>query len=459
MKHSVLTAISPLDGRYASLVEGLRAYCSEYGLMRFRLWVEIKWLLMLSEEPLIPEVPRFNKTSKTFLESLFTNFSETEALKIKTIEKTTNHDVKALEYYLKERLAHEPELCRVKEFIHFACTSEDINNLAYAIILKEIREKQLLPSMETLIGTIESLAVQYAKQPMLARTHGQPATPTTVGKEFRNVQVRLARQIDHIRNTQILGKINGAVGNFNAHVAAYPNVDWLALSRTFVEQFGLTWNAWTTQIEPHDALAELLDSFQRFNTILIDFNRDLWGYIALGYFTQKIKPGEIGSSTMPHKVNPIDFENAEGNLGLANAVFHHLSSKLPISRWQRDLTDSTVLRNLGVPFAHSIIAYQACQKGLSKLMLNTDTIEADLREAWEVLAEAIQTILKRHGIEASYEQLKNLTRGKSITKKQLHNFIDGLAISESLKKQLKQMTPQHYLGLASQLAKHFPALQ
>lgn len=452
MKHSVLTAISPLDGRYASLVEGLRAYCSEYGLMRFRLWVEIKWLLMLSEEPLIPEVPRFNKTSKTFLESLFTNFSETEALKIKIIEKTTNHDVKALEYYLKECLAHEPELCRVKEFIHFACTSEDINNLAYAIILKEIREKQLLPSMETLIGTIESLAVQYAKQPMLARTHGQPATPTTVGKEFRNVQVRLARQIDHIRNTQILGKINGAVGNFNAHVAAYPNVDWLALSRTFVEQFGLTWNAWTTQIEPHDALAELLDSFQRFNTILIDFNRDLWGYIALGYFTQKIKPGEVGSSTMPHKVNPIDFENAEGNLGLANAVFHHLSSKLPISRWQRDLTDSTVLRNLGVPFAHSLIAYQACQKGLSKLMLNTDTIEADLREAWEVLAEPIQTILKRHGVEASYEQLKNLTRGKSITKKQLHDFIDSLAISESLKKQLKQMTPQHYLGLASQLA-------
>lgn len=452
MKLSPLSAISPLDGRYAPLVEDLRAYCSEYGLMQFRLWVEIQWLLMLGEEPHIPEVPSFNQNDKAFLESLFTDFSETEALKIKSLEKTTNHDVKALEYYLKERLATKSEFQKVKAFVHFACTSEDINNLAYALILKEVLEKQLLPIIKILVDTVESLAVQYAKQPMLARTHGQSASPTTMGKEFKNVQVRLARQMEVIRNTPIFGKINGAVGNFNAHVAAYPNVDWLALSKKFVEQLGLTWNAWTTQIEPHDGLAELFDGFQRFNTILIDFTRDIWGYISLGYFKQKIQSGEVGSSTMPHKVNPIDFENAEGNLGLANAILHHLSRKLPISRWQRDLTDSTVLRNFGVPFAHSLIAYQACQKGLSKLILNSEKIEADLGDAWEVLAEAIQTILKRHGVETSYEQLKTLTRGKSITKNQLLDFIDSLTISESLKKQLKQLTPQTYIGLAQKLA-------
>ena len=451
MTHFALTAISPIDGRYGNKVEAFRPIFSEYGLIRYRVEVEVRWLQALAKHPQIKEVPDFSDEATTFLDNIVSQFSEADAQQIKDIEKTTNHDVKAIEYFLKEKIADSAELNKVSEFIHFACTSEDINNLSYALMLKEGRET-LIPQMTECIAAIKKVALETANQPMMSRTHGQTASPTTTGKEFANVVARLIRQKEQLESVELLGKINGAVGNYNAHSIAYPEIDWEKFSKAFVESLGLFWNAYTIQIEPHDYIAEYFHALSRFNTILIDFNRDVWGYISLGYFKQKTIAGEVGSSTMPHKVNPIDFENSEGNLGLANAIFSFLSEKLPISRWQRDLTDSTVLRNIGVGIAHTSIAIQSSLKGISKLQLNVGKIEDDLSDNWEVLAEPIQTVMRRYGIEKPYEKLKELTRGNRITPEDLNIFINKLEIPAQAKQKLLELTPRMYTGYAEKLA-------
>ena len=450
---STLTAISPIDGRYGSKTESLRKIASEYGLIYYRVVVEVKWLLVLAEKAGLAEVPEFSEDAVTFLHGIIDNFSEADALKVKEIEKTTNHDVKAIEYFLKKKAEENSEVNAVSEFFHFACTSEDINNLSYALMLKDIRDKNLLPFMQDVTDLIRNMALDYAEIPMLSRTHGQTASPTTVGKEMANVCYRLQRQLKQIGNVEILGKINGAVGNFNAHISAYPQLDWQVFAQDFIASLGLQYNPFTTQIEPHDYIAELFDAIARFNTILIDFSRDIWSYISLGYFKQKVIKGEVGSSTMPHKVNPIDFENAEGNLGIANAVYGHLSAKLPISRWQRDLTDSTVLRNVGVGAAHTLIALQSLQKGMGKLEINEPAIRTDLENSWEVLAEPVQTVMRRYGLENPYEKLKELTRGQGITPERLREFIADLDIPEAAKAELAELTPWTYIGNAVAQAK------
>ncbi len=444
---SALTAVSPIDGRYGSKTSDYRTVFSEYGLIRFRVEVEVRWLQCLAAHPSIDEVPTLSDTANEQLNNLITNFSESNAQQIKSIEATTNHDVKAVEYFIKEQFSANPELDAVKEFVHFACTSEDINNLSHALMLKAGRST-LINQMTSSIDTMASLAKSYAETPMLSRTHGQTASPTTVGKEIANVVARLRRQLKQIQDVELLGKINGAVGNYNAHLSAYPDIDWQANAEQFVTSLGLTWNPYTTQIEPHDYIAELFDAIARFNTIMIDFNRDIWGYISVGYFKQKTIAGEVGSSTMPHKVNPIDFENSEGNLGLANAVFQHLASKLPISRWQRDLTDSTVLRNMGVGFGYCGIAYASVLKGMGKLEINEEKLSADLNSSWEVLAEPIQTIMRRYGVDEPYEKLKALTRGQTITPEILSQFVETLEIPESAKADIRAMTPANYIGNA-----------
>lgn len=452
MTNFALTAISPIDGRYANKVEDLRPIFSEYGLIRFRVLVEVRWLQALAKHPLITEVHPFSATADELLNNIIDQFSEADAQRVKDIEKTTNHDVKAVEYLLKEKIAGNAELEKVSEFIHFACTSEDINNLSYALMLKEGRVV-IQHQISECICALKKLALETADQPMLSRTHGQSATPTTVGKEFANVAARMLRQQEQLQAVSLLGKINGAVGNYNAHAVAYPAVDWAEFSKNFVESLGLQWNPYTIQIEPHDYIAEFFHALSRFNTILLDFDRDIWGYISLGYFKQKTIAGEVGSSTMPHKVNPIDFENSEGNIGLANALFGFLAEKLPVSRWQRDLTDSTVLRNIGVGIAHTSIAIQASLKGISKLQINVDAIEADLDANWEVLAEPIQTVMRRYGIEKPYEKLKELTRGHRITPEQMRVFIEGLEIPAEAKAELLVLTPRTYTGYAEKLAK------
>ncbi len=449
---SALTALSPVDGRYGDKAAALREHFSEFGLIRARVIVEIRWLQRLAELPGVTEVPPLSAEATAFLEALIRDFSLADAERIKEIERTTNHDVKAVEYFIKERIEGQPELHAITEFVHFACTSEDINNLSHGVMLTD-GLKALLPDMRKVADEIARLAREHAELPMLSRTHGQTASPTTLGKEMANVDYRLRRQLRLIEGVEILGKINGAVGNYNAHLATYPEVDWEANARTFVEGLGLTFNPYTTQIEPHDYIAELFDAVCRFNTILIDFDRDVWGYISLGYFKQKTVAGEIGSSTMPHKVNPIDFENSEGNLGLANAVLGHLAQKLPISRWQRDLTDSTVLRNLGVGLAYGLIAYQASLKGIAKLEANPARLAEDLDASWEVLAEPIQTVMRRYGIEKPYEKLKELTRGKRIDQDGLKAFIDTLALPDAVKAELKALTPGTYIGNAVEQAK------
>ena len=447
-----LLAISPLDGRYRDKCEELAPYFSEFGLMRYRILVEIRWLQKLAATDSITELKEIPSIDKSNLDRLYSEFSIEDAQRIKDIEKETNHDVKAVEYFIKEKFKDQKSLQMHLEFVHFACTSEDINNLAYALMLKEARDKVMLIAMEELINHLATMAKEFSNQPLLSRTHGQPASPTTVGKEFANIVYRLRRQHEQISTREILGKINGAVGNFNAHLTAYPDIDWQSLAREFVTELGLTWNPYTTQIEPHDYVAELLNGFSRFNTVLIDFNRDIWSYISLNFFKQKTIEGEIGSSTMPHKVNPIDFENSEGNLGLANSIMQHLSNKLPISRWQRDLTDSTVLRNLGTGFAYSLISYQSSLKGLSKLQLNAKAIDDDIDNCWEILAEPIQTVMRRYRIDRPYERLKELTRGKTIDKKAIEEFIVGLEIPEDAKQQLLKLTPRSYLGNAIEQA-------
>ncbi|PHM67169.1 adenylosuccinate lyase [Xenorhabdus stockiae] len=451
MELSSLTAVSPIDGRYGDKVSALRAIFSEFGLLKFRVQVEVRWLQKLAATAEITEVPAFDEKANAYLDEIITNFNEQDALRIKEIERTTNHDVKAVEYFLKEKVAHIPALHQVAEFIHFACTSEDINNLSHALMLKTAREEVLQPQWRQLIDTIKRMAHEYRDLPLLSRTHGQPATPSTVGKEFANVAYRMERQFRQLGQIEILGKINGAVGNYNAHLSAYPHINWHQFSESFVTSLGVQWNPYTTQIEPHDYIAELFDCIARFNTILIDFDRDIWGYIALNHFKQKTVAGEIGSSTMPHKVNPIDFENSEGNLGLANAVFGHLASKLPVSRWQRDLTDSTVLRNLGVGLGYALIAYQSTMKGLNKLEVNEKHLLGELDQNWEVLAEPIQTVMRRYGIEKPYEKLKELTRGKRVDAEGMKNFIDGLELPEEEKTRLKSMTPANYIGYAELL--------
>ncbi|WP_461520727.1 adenylosuccinate lyase [Porticoccus sp.] len=452
MNLSSLTAISPIDGRYGSKTIALRSAFSEFGLIKYRVLVEVRWLQQLAAHPAIVELAPLSPAGNAVLDGLVTNFSETDAERIKEIERTTNHDVKAVEYFIKEHIAEHSELSAISEFVHFACTSEDINNLSHALMLKEGRDQVLLPEVREIARQITALAHQYAAVPMLARTHGQTASPTTVGKELANVAYRLNRQIEQITAVELLGKINGAVGNYNAHLSAYPKIDWAANAETFITGLGLDWNPYTTQIEPHDYIAELFDAIARLNTILIDFNRDIWGYISLGYFKQKTVAGEVGSSTMPHKVNPIDFENAEGNLGIANAVFGHLAQKLPISRWQRDLTDSTVLRNMGVGFGYSLIAYQSCLKGIGKLELNEQRLADDLDGAWEVLAEPVQTVMRRYSIPEPYEKLKALTRGQAITKDIIQAFIDTLDIPEDAKAELRALTPASYIGNAASQA-------
>ncbi|MCQ4314521.1 adenylosuccinate lyase [Stutzerimonas zhaodongensis] len=454
MQLSSLTAVSPVDGRYASKTGALRPIFSEFGLIRCRVQVEVRWLQRLAAHSAIQEVPPFSAQANALLDQLADDFQLEQAERVKEFERTTNHDVKAVEYLLKEQAKQLPELAKVNEFIHFACTSEDINNLSHALMLRAGRDDVLLPLMRQLAESIRALAIEHADVPMLSRTHGQPASPTTLGKELANVVYRLERQIAQVAAVPLLGKINGAVGNYNAHLSAYPDIDWEVNAREFIEgDLGLTWNPYTTQIEPHDYIAELFDAVARFNTILIDFDRDIWGYISLGYFKQRTVAGEIGSSTMPHKVNPIDFENSEGNLGIANAVLQHLASKLPISRWQRDLTDSTVLRNLGVGFAHSVIAYEASLKGIGKLQLNEARIAEDLDACWEVLAEPIQTVMRRYAIENPYEKLKELTRGKGITPAALQTFIDSLDMPAEAKEALRQLTPATYVGNAAAQAK------
>lgn len=451
MELSALTAVSPVDGRYGTKTIALRSIFSEFGLLKYRTIVEIRWLQKLAATDSITEVPSFSDEANALLDRIAAEFSEQDAARIKEIERTTNHDVKAVEYFLKEKVADNPELNAVNEFIHFACTSEDINNLSHALMLKEARDTVILPEMKRLEAAVKDLAQQFRDVPMLSRTHGQPASPSTMGKEMANVAYRMARQIKQVASTEILGKINGAVGNYNAHLSAYPEIDWHAYSEAFVTSLGIDWNPYTTQIEPHDYIAELFDAVSRFNTILIDFDRDIWGYIALGHFKQKTVAGEIGSSTMPHKVNPIDFENSEGNLGLANAIFSHLGQKLPISRWQRDLTDSTVLRNLGVGVGYTLIAYTSTLKGISKLEVNQAALEAELDKNWEVLAEPVQTVMRRYGIEKPYEKLKELTRGKRVDGEGMRQFIDGLDLPEHEKARLKQMTPANYIGDAVKL--------
>lgn len=450
MELTALTAISPIDGRYADKTTVLRPIFSEYGLIRHRVLVEVRWLQALACHPDIPEVPPLSEAALRVLNELADHFAVTDAKRVKEIERTTNHDVKAIEYLLKEKIAGNTELEAVSEFIHFACTSEDINNLAYALMLREARSQILLPQWDSLIKAMTVLAHQYAEQPMLARTHGQPASPTTLGKEMANVVYRFQRQRTQLAAVSLLGKINGAVGNYNAHLAAYPTVDWEALARRFItEDLGLDLNPYTIQIEPHDYMAEFFHVVMRANTILLDFCRDIWSYIAIGYFRQKTVAGEVGSSTMPHKVNPIDFENAEGNLGIANALLDHLAAKLPVSRWQRDLTDSTVLRTLGVGLAHSLVAYQSCLKGIGKLEVNQTALESDLDDNWEVLAEPIQTVMRRYGIEQPYEQLKALTRGQRVDRDILRTFIATLTIPDEAKQQLLALTPSTYIGNAA----------
>ncbi|BBD79308.1 adenylosuccinate lyase [Aerosticca soli] len=451
---AALTALSPLDGRYAAKVDPLRPIFSEWGLMRRRVQVEIAWLRALAAEPGIVELPSFSAAAQGRLEAIVEDFDLAAGERIKAIEATTNHDVKAVEYFIKERMDGDPELARAREFVHFACTSEDINNLAYALMLRDAREGVLLPAFDRIIATLRAMAHAHAALPMLARTHGQTASPTTLGKELANVVARLAGQRESLAALAIPGKINGAVGNYNAHVIAYPEVDWPTFSRRFVEALGLRWNAYTTQIEPHDGIAAYCDALRRLNVILIDFARDVWGYISLGYFRQALKAGEVGSSTMPHKVNPIDFENAEGNLGLANALLGHFAEKLPISRWQRDLTDSTVLRALGTAFGHTLIALDALAKGLGKLQVNPERLAADLDASWEVLAEAVQTVMRRHGLPEPYEQLKALTRGQGITRESMRAFIEGLALPGEARQRLLDLTPASYTGLAEALAKN-----
>ncbi len=448
MELSALTAISPVDGRYGSKVNALRPIFSEFGLIKYRVTVEVRWLQKLSETNKISEVPAFSADANQVLNDIVANFSEQDALSIKKIEATTNHDVKAVEYFLKDKISDNAELNAVTEFIHFACTSEDINNLSHGLMLNDCREQVLLPEIDKILAAIKALAIEYKTIPMMCRTHGQPASPSTLGKEMANVYVRLQRQREQIANVEMLGKINGAVGNYNAHLSAYPEVNWHEYANEFVTSLGLSFNPFTTQIEPHDYIAELFDAVARFNTILIDFDRDIWGYIAMGHFKQKTIAGEIGSSTMPHKVNPIDFENSEGNLGIANALFTHLAQKLPISRWQRDLTDSTVLRNLGVGFAHALIAYGATLKGISKLEVNEANLAAELDSNWEVLAEPVQTVMRRYGIEKPYEKLKELTRGKRVNGESMRDFINNLDLPESAKAELCQMTPASYIGRA-----------
>lgn len=452
MTNFALTAISPIDGRYADKVEALRPIFSEYGLIRFRVLVEVRWLQALAAHPLIPEVAPFSAEATLLLNNIVDNFSTVDAERVKVIEKTTNHDVKAVEYLLKEKIAGCAELEQVSEFIHFACTSEDINNLSYALMLQAGRIV-IGEQMDECIAALKKIALETAAQPMLSRTHGQSATPTTVGKEFANVVARLSRQKQQLDAVALLGKINGAVGNYNAHAVAYPDVDWAEFAQCFVESLGLQWNPYTIQIEPHDYIAEFFHALSRFNTILLDFDRDIWGYISLGYFKQRTIAGEVGSSTMPHKVNPIDFENSEGNLGIANAMFGFLAEKLPVSRWQRDLTDSTVLRNIGVGIAHTSIAIQASLKGISKLQINVEAINADLNANWEVLAEPIQTVMRRYGVEKPYEKLKELTRGQRISPDQLWVFIEKLDIPEDAKVALLALTPANYTGYAEKLAK------
>lgn len=449
-----LTALSPVDGRYGKATASLRQHFSEFGLIRARVEVEVRWLQNLADHLQITEVPAFSAAANQFLDTLIENFSLSDAQAIKEHEKVTNHDVKAVEYFLKDKLAAMPELNAVSEFVHFACTSEDINNLSHALMLSKGLQQVILPQMQALATAIRSLAHQHANLPLLSRTHGQTASPTTLGKEMANVVYRLERQIQQVQQVELLGKINGAVGNYNAHLSAYPDIDWQAMAQKFVTSLGLGWNPYTTQIEPHDYMAELFDALARFNTIVLDFDRDVWGYISLGYFKQKTLAGEIGSSTMPHKVNPIDFENSEGNLGIANAIFQHLASKLPVSRWQRDLSDSTVLRNLGVGLGHSLIAYQSSLKGIAKLETNPQRIAEDLNNAWEVLAEPIQTVMRRYGIANPYEKLKDLTRGKGITAAALQEFIDNLDLPDSTKEELRQLTPASYIGNAQAQAQN-----
>ena len=451
MELSALTAISPVDGRYGSKASELREFFSEYGLIKFRVTVEVRWLQKLAATAAITEVPALSDSANALLNSIVDNFSLADAQRVKDIERTTNHDVKAVEYLLKEKVAGHAELAAVSEFIHFACTSEDINNLSHGLMLGAARDEVLLPLCDQLLSEIKTLAQKYKAIPMMARTHGQPASPTTLGKEMANVYMRLKRQREQIAKVELLGKINGAVGNYNAHLSAYPNLNWHQFAEEFVTSLGLSWNPYTTQIEPHDYIAELFDAIARFNTILLDFDRDVWGYIALGHFKQRTIAGEIGSSTMPHKVNPIDFENSEGNLGLANAIFQHLSSKLPVSRWQRDLTDSTVLRNLGVGFAYTVIAYHASLKGISKLEVNEANLLSELDQNWELLAEPVQTVMRKYGIEQPYEKLKELTRGKRITPADLAAFIDKLELPAEVKAELKALRPDNYLGAAIEL--------
>jgi len=454
MELSTLTAVSPIDGRYGSKTDDLKPIFSEYGLIRHRVLVEVRWLQALAARDDIPEVPAFGEHANNLLNDIVDNFSVEDAQRVKNIEATTNHDVKAVEYFLKERIAGNAELEAVSEFIHFACTSEDINNLSHALMLREGRGQVLLPAMDELIEALRRLAHEHAALPMLSRTHGQPASPTTLGKEMANVAHRLILQRDRVASVKLLGKINGAVGNYNAHLAAYPEVDWQSHAHQFVESLGLDWNPYTIQIEPHDYMAELFDASARFNNIVIDFCRDVWAYISIGYFKQKTVAGEVGSSTMPHKVNPIDFENAEGNMGLANAVFGHLAQKLPQSRWQRDLTDSTVLRNMGVGFGYTAIALASAMRGINKLEVNSAALAADLDSNWEVLAEPIQTVMRRYGIEKPYEKLKELTRGHRVDQAGMASFIDGLALPDPVKAELKAMSPATYIGNATDQAKN-----
>jgi adenylosuccinate lyase len=454
MDLTALTAISPVDGRYADKTKSLRPYFSEYGLLRARVEVEVRWLHLLGANADITEVPKLSDSAESFLNDMVSNFSIEDAAEIKAIERETNHDVKAVEYFIKRKFKANEELDKVNEFVHFACTSEDINNTSYGIMLKNAREQVILPEMDTLISSVRKLAIEHAETPMMSRTHGQPASPTTLGKELANVVQRLELQRTHVAAVLLYGKMNGAVGNYNAHLSAYPDIDWPMMANAFVTGLGLRWNKFTTQIEPHDYMAELFQAMIRFNTVLIDFCRDIWSYISIGYFKQKTVKGEIGSSTMPHKVNPIDFENAEGNLGIANAMFDHLAIKLPISRWQRDLTDSTVLRNLGVGFAHSLLSYSSALKGIGKLEANPQAMADDLDRNWEVLAEPIQTVMRRYGIENPYEKLKDLTRGQRVNEAILLEFIDNLDLPEEAKASLRKLTPANYIGNAAQQAKN-----
>jgi len=454
MELSSLTAVSPVDGRYGSKVIDLRSIFSEFGLIRHRVQVEVRWLQALAAQEQITEVPALSEHANNILNRIVDKFSEDDAHRVKNIERTTNHDVKAVEYFLKEKIAGNQELENISEFIHFACTSEDINNLSHALMLREGRGQVLLPQMDEVIGAIKAMAHEHADKPMLSRTHGQPASPTTLGKEMANVAFRLQHQRNQVASIAMLGKINGAVGNYNAHMVAYPELDWPAFAQGFVESLGLIWNPYTIQIEPHDYMAELFDATARFNTILIDFCRDIWSYISIGHFKQRTIAGEVGSSTMPHKVNPIDFENGEGNLGIANALLSHLAGKLPISRWQRDLTDSTVLRNLGVGLAHTSIAMQSILRGISKLEANATNLEQDLDANWEVLAEPVQTVMRRYGIEKPYEKLKELTRGNRITQADMLQFVEGLDLPDEAKEALKKLTPASYIGNAIEQAKN-----